>query len=134
MSVDVVVANYSDLQSGHNIADGALAWCTNDQILAVQNGLGGDWVAVGQGGRTWVGTPSYNGTLTVNTSVDVSVPFPAGLFTQPPVVAPSVFSSRLNASVVSVTKDGCVIRLSNFSNANSTDGIRTMQVIAVQQY
>lgn len=57
-------------------------------------------------------------------SVEVNVTFPVGMFTEPPVVMVTVWDvvRDVNAGVISVTKDGCVISLGSNSVVPRTFG------------
>lgn len=141
MTVDLVVDRFSQLSAGgHNIGDGALAWCKLDQILAIQSELGGDWLPYQQASAEYYApvSPVASGLLN-NASVDVTVIFPPGKFTQSPIIeAITTNSSRLSVAVkpgpANTTKDKVVVRVSNFSGSTMSDIDAWIRVVAHQEF
>lgn len=134
MSVDFVAAKLADLPTNHPTAvGGCLAWLTDEKRLAVLSETGGDWLPLLSSGAIFSDLGSYS-DLANGASVDITRTFPAGLFTQPPVVVADPFSTRINVGIKSVTKDQVVIRLSNFSGVGMADGTKQLQIHAIQLF
>lgn len=71
------------------------------------------------------GEALFTGAINNGSGTTLTITFPVGRFTEPPIVtAAALSSSRLNVAVLrsSVTKDDCQIRLDNFSGANMGAG------------
>lgn len=66
------------------------------------------------------GNASYAGTVGVDASVTVSVTFPTGRFTQPPIVTASSNNSRITMAVSAVTTTGFTLAFGNRSGASAT--------------
>jgi len=90
-------------------------------------------LTVGKAHRAAAGTVTTAATLALNASADVSVTFPAGRFTAPPVVTGISSSVRVTVGVqVAPTTTGVTFRQANFSNAAETTGVSPLRWIALQ--
>lgn len=143
MTVDIVVADFSELQysgSGPNnvpdVGDGGLAWCKNDEILAIQYEQGGDWLPYLQAGAIYNSPVILSpASLAAGASADVTVALPPGKFTQSPrIIGITGSTTRYNYSVKSVTKDQVVIRVQNVTTVASTDVSPSFRFTALQTF
>lgn len=98
-----------------NAGDGAVIQGQVTPEFAVTGLAGGDRVAQGVVAKR---------SIHAGGSVEVEVAFPVGMFTEPPVVMVTVWDvvRDVNAGVVSVTTEGCVISLGSNSVVSRTFG------------
>lgn len=78
------------------------------------------------------GTGTSTGTISAGAGETVAIVFPAGRFTQPPLVTvTTTLSARVNPAVLNVTASGCDVRLDNWSDG-AAGGAQPFAWIAVQ--
>uniref|UniRef100_A0AAU6R736 Minor tail protein n=1 Tax=Micrococcus phage Kurnik TaxID=3092208 RepID=A0AAU6R736_9CAUD len=131
------IEDISELNTVTGAVGGDTVWVFNQLMLLVLSETSGDWITVGQGGREKVGTVSTGAGLANGAHRVITVNFPSGLFTQPPVVTATPGSARYTVSVQEVTKDKVVFVVANFSGAAESSAATAALPLhwhAIQQY
>ncbi|MBF4602842.1 hypothetical protein [Curtobacterium sp. VKM Ac-2884] len=75
--------------------------------------------STGQSPLPLTGTSTYPGTLAANSSDTLTVAFPSGRFTKPPLVNANGSNSRVTIGINSVTKDAVTFALGNWTSGAS---------------